>query len=793
MWGDLRAAARQLRRSPGFALLVAGVLALGIGVNAAVFGVVDAVLLRDLPYRDPGRLVMAFTAYPDFGHSSTSLPDFLDWRDGFRPAGDLAAFGNASFNVTGAGAPERARGAVITSDFFRVLGAPPALGRSFTADEERGPTPTVAILGHGYWRRRFGGDPGVVGRTLVLNGVARTVVGVAPAALLRPADADVLLPLRTDTALGRRSEFLTVVGRMRPGVTLERARGVLATVGRRLQAEYPETNSPRLSIDLVPMRDEIVGPVRPSLVVFAGAVGLVLLVACANIANLLLTRAAAREREVALRAALGASRRRLFRQFLAESLVLALAGGAAGLAVAAGLVRALRAAAPEAIPRLDEAGLDWRVLVFTLAVSVGTGVLFGLAPALRAGREELQGAMRGGGRSVAGHAGARRASAGLVVAEMSLSVVLVVGAGLLLRSFVALQQVRPGFEAGGVFTAQVTLPRAAYPRVDDQVAPFWDALLERVRALPGVRAAAVASNVPLTSPPYTTFQIAGRPAGPGEDVQPFAVSADYFRAMGIPLVRGRVFGPQDGPGAPRVAVVGAEAARRFWPGRDPIGARITTGDTAEYMTVVGVVADVRQEELAAKPYPQLYAVAAQQPARAMYLAVRTAGDPGALAGPVRRLVAALDPQLPVYGVSTMDERVGRSVARPRVTASLVVLFGALALALAAFGIYGVVALAVAQRTRELGVRLAIGARPGDVVRLVVRQEMRPALGGVALGLVAAAAASRLLAGLLYGVGAADPATFAAVAVFLAGVAAAATWMPARRATRVSPLDALRGD
>jgi predicted permease len=522
-------------------------------------------------------------------------------------------------------------------------------------------------------------------------------------------------------------------------------------------------------------------------------VGLVLLVACANIANLLLTRAAAREREVALRAALGASRRRLFRQFLAESLVLALAGGAAGLAVAAGLVRALQAAAPDAIPRIDEAGLDWRVLAFTLATSVATGLLFGLAPALRAARDELQGTLRGGGRGLAGHPGGQRARAGLVAAEMSLSVVLLVGAGLLLRSFVELQRVRPGFDAAGVLTAQVALPRTAYPRVEDQVAPFWDALLDRVRVLPGVRAAAVASNVPLTGPPYVTFQIAGRADVPGEDLQPFTVSAEYFRAMGIPLVRGRAFGPQDGPRAPRVAVVGAEAARRFWPGRDPIGARITTGDTTEYMTVVGVVADVRQENMAAKPYPQLYAVAAQNPGRAMYLVLRTAGDPGALAGPVRRAVAALDPQLPVYGVTTMDDRVGRSVARPRVTASLVVLFGTMALALAAFGIYGVVAFSVAQRTRELGVRLAVGARPGDVVRLVVRQGMRPALGGVALGLVAAAASARLLAGLLYGVGAADPATFAGVALFLAGVAALAAWVPARRATRVSPLEALRGD
>jgi predicted permease len=788
---DLRTALRQLRRAPGFTLVVALVLAFGIGVNTAIFSVVNAVLLRDLPYRAPDRLVMAFTTYPDFGHSSASLPDFLDWRAGFRGSGDLAAFANASFNVTGEGVPERAKGAAVTSDYFRVLGTAPVHGRAFLVEEERGAMPGVAMLGHGFWQRRFGGNPQVVGSTITLNGVPRTIVGVAPASLTLPDGPDVLVPLRTDTVLGRRSEYLQVIGRLASGVTLERGRAVLATVNRRLQAQYPETNSERLTIDLVPMRDEVVGAARPALLVFMGAVGLVLLVACANIANLLLVRATVREREVAVRTALGASRRRVVRQFLIESLVLALGGGVAGLALAAVIVRLLRATALDAIPRLGEVGLDARALAFTLVLSAGTGLLFGLVPALRLARGELQGVLRGGGRGVAGTSG--RLRSGLVLAEVALSVVLLVGAGLLLRSFVALQRVEPGFDAERVLTFQLSLPRAAYPRVEEQVRPFWGGLLDRVQVLPGVRAAAVTSNVPLTSPPYVTFDVAGREAQPGEDVQPFTVSGGYFRAMGVPLVRGRTFTDTDAAGAPRVAVINAEAARRFWPGRDPIGARITTGDSTEYMTVVGVVADVRQEGMSAKPYPQLYGVAAQNPDRAMYVVVRTSGDPTALAGAVRRAVAALDPQLPVYNVATMEERVARSVARPRVTATLVAIFGISALALAAFGIYGVVAFSVAQRTRELGVRLAVGARAGDVVQLVVRQGMRPAVAGVAAGLVVAAGGARLIGGLLYGVGAADPATFVGVAVFLTCVALAATWLPARRATRVSPLEALRSD
>ena len=792
MLSDLRTALRSLRRQPGFTLAVGLTLALGLGANVAIFSVVDTVLLRQLPYRAPERLVMAFTTYPDFGHSGTSLPDFLDWRDGARGAVELAAVANATFNLTGDGAPERATGAVVTSNYFPLLGATPALGRGFTADEERGGAPKVVVLGHDFWRRRFGGDARAIGRTLTMNGLPYTVVGVAPARLDYPTDVDLWVPLRTDTTRARRAEFLRVVGRLRPGVTVERGRDALMTVVRRLREQYPETNGPRLAADLVPMRDEIVGSARPPLLVFMGAVGLVLLVACANLANLLLVRATTRQREVAVRAALGADRMRLFRQLLAESLALALAGGAAGVALAYAAVGALRASGFRAIPRLEEVAIDGRALAFALALSVATGVLFGLAPALRLAREDLQGTLRGSGRGVAGNASAQRLRGGLVVAEVALSILLLVGAGLLMRSFTEMQRSRTGFDPANVLTLQLSLPRTRYADAQ-RTRDFWPALLERASAVRGARAVAVASQLPLTSSSYLSFQIDGRTPPPDamEDVQPFNVSEGYFRVLGIALTRGRIFGPQDDASAPRVAVVNEEAARRFWPGRDPIGARITIGDTTDYMTVVGVVADVKQEGLTAKPYPQLYSVAAQNPMRGMYVVVKTDGDVPGIAAAMRRTVASLDPELPVYGVMPMTERVSQSIARPRLTALLVGVFAAVALALAAVGIYGVVAFAVAQRTRELGVRQALGASTRDLRRLVIGQGMAPVVGGLALGLVLAAGASRALGSLLYGVGALDPLTYVAVALFLGAVAFAATWLPSRRAVRVPPAVVLR--
>ena len=791
MTSYLRSALRALRARPAFTATVVLTLALGIGANTAIFSVVNGVLLRGLPYPQPERLIAAFTTYKDFGHSGTSLPDYLDWREGAARAVDLAAVANASVTVTGDGAPELATGAAITGNYFKVLGVTPALGRAFGPDDERG-TQRLVVLGHDYWKRRFAGRADVLGRALTLNGMPYTVVGVAPAHVEYPSEVELWLPLRTDTTRSRRAEFLAVIGRLQPGATLEQARGAVADVVTRLRRQYPETNGPLLSSDVLSLHEQLVGDVRRPLLVFMGAVGLVLLVACANVANLLLVRAAAREREVAIRSALGAGRGAILGQLLVESLLLGLAGGALGLALAAGGVAALRRSQFDALPRLAEVAVDGRVLAFTLLLGLATGALFGVVPALRLTADGVQGTLRAGGRGLTGAASARRIRSALVLAEVAMACVLLVGAGLLLRSFAELQRVRPGFDAERVLTFRTSLPRARYER-DDQLVAFWDGVTARLRATPGVSAVAVTNTVPMGPVGYLSFTIEGRTPETDrvEDVQPYVVSHDYFRALRVPLVRGRVFREGDAPGAPRVAVVNEEAVRRFFKGRDPIGARITLGDTADYMTIVGVVADVKQEAIGAKPYPQLYGVASQFPRRAMAVVVRTSGEPQAVAQAARRAVTALDPALPVYSVQTLEERVAGTVARPRITAVLVATFGGAALLLAAVGIYGVVSYTVAQRTRELGIRMALGASTPNVMRLVVGQGMAPAALGVVAGLAGAWALSRTIASLLYGVGATDPATFGTTALFLGGVALAAAYLPARRATRVSPTVALR--
>jgi predicted permease len=796
MLNDLRFAIRRLGRAPGFVAVVLLTLALGIGANTAIFSVVDGVLLRALPYPAPDGLVMAFTTYPQFGHSGTSGPDYLDWRDGFASVGELAAYGGAAYTVSGDGAPERVQGTAITPNYFHVLGIAPALGRAFGPEDASTSPPRVVMLGNEYWRRSFGADPRVVGRQIVLNGIPRTIVGVAPATFEYPETHDLIVPQRVDPTSNRRSEYLNVVGRLKPGVSLEQGRAVLTSLAARLAQQYPQTNE-SVKIDLVSMRDELVGGARRALYVFLGAVGLVLLVACANVANLLLARAATREREVALRTALGAARRRIVRQLLVESVVLSVAGGALGVALAALGVRALKASEFTAIPRLGSVTLDARVLAFAFGLSVVTGLLFGVAPALRLAREGLQGTLRAGGRSLAGTAGGRRTRDVLVLTEVAFAVVLLVGAGLLTRSFARLLDVQPGFAADQVLTAQVALPAIRYGD-DARRQAMWTALLGRLRAMPGVRSAATTTSVPFAGVGYWSVTVEGRPRDRSpdsapQDAQPYLVSDDYFKAMGIPLVRGRVIEARDGAGgAPGAAVVNEEMVRRFWPKGDPIGSRVTV-DGETWLTVVGIARDTRQEELGGKPYAQLYLPAVLTPPSRVFLVVRAAGDPKALVGSVRAAVAAVDPELPVYDVQTMSERLATNVARPRVTAALVAIFGVVALALAAVGIYGVVAYSVTERTREFGVRLALGARSTDVIRLVVGQGVTPVLAGLAIGLTGAWFVSRVLASLLFGIGTNDPLTFAFVAIFLGAVALTAAYLPARRATRVDPLTALRSD
>ena len=796
---DLRYALRQLRRTPAFTIAAVACLALGIGATTAIFSAVNGVLLRPLPFPEPERLVTVWGHHASIGRETASLPDFLDWRRESRAFSGMAARANTQFILTGAGEPEVVRGALVTANYFRVLGAPIPAGRGFRDEEERGGAARVAILSAGFWRREFGGRADVIGRRITLGGVPYTIVGAGARGLSVPAEVDVWATFPTDTTLGRRNDFLEVVGRLAPGSDQAGAQQELATIARRLEQEYPGSNG-GWGVELVGLQERIVGEVRPALLLFMGAVGLVLLIACANVANLMLARVATREREVTIRAALGASRRRLIRQLLTESVVLALVGGVLGLGLAVWGVRALQALEQGAIPRLGEIAVDGTALAFALGLSVLTGLLFGVAPALRLMDYDLRDGLSEGGRGAAGHRSAGRTRSLLVLAEVALACVLLVGASLLLSSFVRLQGVDPGFSPGGILTARVTLPRARYDDPARQTA-FAEAVLSRVRGLPSVSAAALASEAPLgDGPPYWGFAVAGMEPPPPEVVQDavvFRTSPDYFQTFGIPLLRGRLYQAADRGDAAPVALVSQALAHRYWPDRSPLGARITFGDptdsTSTWMTVVGVVGDVRQEGPAAAAYPQIYVPLAQVTTRSLLIALRTAGDPTALTPAVKRAVAGIDPNLALGRVATMEERVAGSMARPRVNAILLGGFAATALVLAAIGIYGVIAYSVVQRTRELGIRMALGARGGDVLRLVLGQGMVPVLGGLALGLAAAAAASRVLRGLLYGIGGTDPITYAAVAAFLAGVALVASFLPARRAATADPVVALRNE
>ena len=794
---DLRFAVRTLRKAPAFTAAAVLTLALGIGANSAIFSVVNAVLLRPLPYPDPDRLVVVWGTYPEFGRTATSLPDFRDWRASATSFAQMAARHGTIFNLTSAGEPVQLSADRVTANFFPTLGVQPALGRGFLPEEELGSENRVVVLSHGLWQRQFGGDRGIVGTTIQLSGNPHTVIGVAPAGFHFWRDVDLWAPAWVDNPnASRRSEYLTVFGRLRPGIPVEQARTEIAETLRRLAEEYPQTNA-MLRSEVLTLHEQVVGDIRPALLVFTAAVGLVLLIACANVANLLLARATAREREMAVRSALGAGRGRLVRQLLTEAAVVAALGAAAGLLLATWMVEALRASGTEIVPRLTEVRVDTTVISFSLLLAVATGMLFGLAPSLRLTSGALHASLKEGARGASAGAAARLRGA-LVLAEAALAVVLLIGAGLLVRSFDKLNRVDPGFTPEGVLTYRLILPSAKYGELS-QIPPVYDVLLERTRALPGVRAAAVSNTLPMEGAGYETFAVEGRP-GPEqtsspEDVQPFVVSPDFFRALGIPLRSGRLIEARDVDGAPRVAVINQEFARRFIPDRDPIGRRITFGNpedtSAAWWTVVGVVANVAQEGLNARPYPQLYRPIAQVPRRAVFVSIRTAGDPDALASGARQALRSVDPELPLSDLQTMGQRVAKNIATPRVSVAILSLFAAVALALAAVGIYGVQSYAVGQRTREIGIRMALGASEHDVRRLVVRQGMTPAVLGLAVGLVGALLVTRLMEGLLYGVTATDPLTFAAAALFLVAVAFLASYLPARRSTRVAPTEALR--
>jgi predicted permease len=808
MTSDIRHALRALRRAPGFAALVIATLALGIGATTAIFSVVHGVLLRPLPYREAERLVTVSHFYPSLDNleAGVSAPGFADYRDRARSLASVAVRAGWQPNLTGLGEPERLQGARVSGAYFSTLGVSPALGRALRPDEDEPGRQFVVVLSDGFWRRRFGADPRAVGRTVVLNGQAHEIVGVMP-----PRFRDVFGPkveLWRPLALtaqqlsgGRTNEWLSLVARLAPGVTLERSSLELRTLATQLKREYPDDYPPDWTLKATDLRTQGTGKIRPALLVLLGAVGFVLLIAAANVANLLLARGAGRLREVAVRTALGARRGHLVRQLLVESVVLALAGGALGVALAVGGVRALGALAPDALAGAD-VRVDGVVLAFALGVSMAVGLLFGLAPALQTSRPGLQGVLREGGRGSVGDGSAQLARRVLVVAEVALALVLLTGAGLLGRSFAQLQRVSPGFDPRGVLTLTLALPQAKYP-ADTQRLAFFEALLPRLAAIPGVQAVGAVSDLPFGGGAATSsFTVEGHqpPEGtPGPWGDYRVALPGFHETLRIPLRRGRLFGAEDGPGARRVAIVDEETARRFWPGQDPIGKRISYGtrpgtEEPEWLEIVGVVGHARQEGLDDEPRPQVYLPYRQSAnVGGLSLALRTAGNPERLVPLVREAVRGVDRDQPLSDVRTMEARIDASVGSRRLSTFLLGLFASVALVMACLGLYGLMAYAVAQRTRELGLRMALGAPQRSVLGLVVRQGLSLTLVGSAIGVAGSLGLARVIESQLYATRATDPLTLGAVVVLLTVVTLLATLVPARRATRIDPVTALRAE
>ena len=797
---DLGYAARRLRQAPGFTLVAVATLALGIGANSAIFSVVNAVLLRPLPFAEPERLVRVAQLWKGEPAVYTP-PNFLDTQARAQSFAGMAALDTTGLTLTGRGAPARLDGAEVSAAFFDVLGVRPALGRGFLREENEPGKTKVVVVSDGLWRDRLGADPAVVGRTIELNREPFTVVGVAPPGFRHPNDSDVWIPLEYDAQFrttSRGAWYLRVVGRLKPGVTVAQAREEVSAIAAGLAREYPNENE-GVGATVDSLHEAMVGKSRRALLVLLGAVGLVLLIACVNVANLLLARVAAREGELAVRMALGAARARVIRQLLTESVLLAVMGGAAGVGLASVSLDALLALQPEGVPRLSEVHVDRAVLAFAAGLSLLTGLLFGAFPALQMTRRAAGVSLREGGRTIAGGRGHRLRS-GLVVGQMALAMMLLAGAGLLIRSFVQLRNVDPGFSPESALTFRIALPVSAYEE-EAQKTAFFDELTTRLEALPGVRSVGAVTGLPLAGTNFNiSFVVEGRPPIPPPQQPSLEVrmaTPGYFQAMGIPMRRGRGFQRTDGAGAPPVVVLSETAVRKHFPGQDPIGQRIRLGLGRGEGTpraggeVVGVVADVREHGLDAAHPAEVYLPYAQFPFSSLDVLVRTAVPPRTLLPAATRVVAGLDPQLPVASVRTLDEIVARSVSEPRFYMVLLGAFAGTALFLAALGIFGVMSYAVVQRSREIGIRVALGAQPRAVLGMVLGHALLLASIGVAAGLVAAVAVSRVLAGLLFELSPTDPATLFGVAAILTGVAALASYLPARRATRVDPLIALR--
>jgi predicted permease len=805
LWRDLQFGVRTLWRSPLSAGLALVILALGIGANSAIFSVISGVLLSPLPYPHPEQLVQVTDSAPRLGmpRFASSPANYSDWRAENRSFATLDAYDVDTRHLSLAEGERTVAvaGALVSGGFFRTLEEAPRLGRLFRPEDDWPGAEPVAVVSYELWRSAFGGDPGLIGRRVEIEGRARTVVGIARPGLAYPHGAAVWLPLALDYAqMNRGAHDLTVVGRLRPGVSAARAQQDVSAIAARLARLYPETNA-AWGVLVEPLRDRVVADVKPALVLLGRAVWVVLLIACVNVANLLLARLTTRGRELATRAALGAGRGRIVRQVVVESMLLFAAGGALGLGLAWAGTRALLALSPGVLPRAETVGIDGTVLLYTLGVSMAAGLLVGLVPALSAAAgRQLHGALKDGGRSVAGSRTLRTLRQGLVAGEVALALALLVAAGLLLRSFVRLAGVSPGFEPRGVMTAVLSLPAARYPDAQRQ-AEFSAQLVARAGALPGVEQAATVSPLPLAGERFLEeFAAADRPAPAPEETPSAhvaAISPDYFRALGIPVIAGRAFTADDRIGSQRVVIVNRRMASRIWPGDSPLGKRITFDSTsdpkARWWTVVGMADNTLSAELRRQPEMQAYWPQSQRPRRELALVLRTGGPPARLVPGLRQLMRALDPDLSLDRVQTLDAVVAGSLSRSRLQTVLIGLFGLLALALAAAGIYGVVSYTVAQRTHEIGIRVALGAGSRQVIGMVLAQGMSVVAGGLAVGLAAAWVAARLVSDELFQITASDPPTYIAVALILAAVAAFANWVPARRATAVDPLEALRAE
>ena len=796
---DLRYGLRSLLKKPGFTGTAVIALALGIGANTAIFSVINGVLLRSLSYANPDRIVMVWErSVARNDHRNVVSPaNFLDWQKQSTSFAHMAAVAEQRVNLTGGtGEPEEVKAQLVSRDFFAALGVQPIMGRFFVPDEDRVGNDSVLILSHDLWQNRFGADPAIIGKQATVSGRQRTVIGVMPPGFhFLDNQVKVWIPSALDPAINYREasgRFLRVVARLKPGVSLQQAQAEMAGIARQLEQTHVKYNT-GWGVNIVPMHEQVVGEIRPILIVLLAAVAFVLLIACANVANLLLSRAASRQRELALRAALGASRMRLVRQMLTESVLLAVMGGVVGVFLAYWGIRLLVAFGPDNIPRLSEITIDPRVLLFTFGISLLTGVLFGLIPALQASRPDLNDALKEGSRGSTGGR-SRTLRNVFVVAEVSLALVLLIGAGLMIRSFARLQTVETGFQPANVLTMRVQLPRAKYAEAHQKV-DFFRQAEQRIAALPGVQAVGAISYLPLTGPAARDgFKIVGQPdPAPGQEppCEVRVVTPTYFQAMGIPLLKGRLLDERDGK-EPKVLLINETLAKRYFPNEDPIGKRIAvTWSDGEVDEIVGVVGDIREGALNKDPEPAVYWPHPREPYGGMALVVRASGDAARFANAAQKEIRALDPEQPVADVRTMEQVIARSIARARFNTLLLSIFAAVALVLASVGLYGVMNYSATQRTHEVGIRMALGATRGDIMRLVVGNGMLLTLIGIGIGVVASVALTRVMQNFLFGIGATDAVTFVGVSALLGLVALIANYIPAHKATRVNPTIALR--